>query len=135
MSAETFTNSPGGWADRIVQAVGRDIERVTDHELAHHDFTFASMALDVAKQLREEQERLDKGAFAEHEHPSQSPLIPGWALEQIDAADRVRNACTLILANGTPGTADYVLADSLLEEFKAGTIETGLVRTIPGTES
>lgn len=58
MSAETFTNTPGRWADRIVQAVGRDLERVTDHELAHHDFTFASMALDVAKSLREEQSRL-----------------------------------------------------------------------------
>lgn len=131
MSAETFTNSPGGWADRIVQAVGRDIERVTDHELAHHDFTFASIALGFAKQLREEQERLDKSAFAEF--PSE-PHLPQWAVEQIDAADRVRNACTLILANGTPGTAEYVLADSLLDEFRAGTIESGLIRA-NGSES
>lgn len=131
MSAETFTNTPGRWADRIVQAVGRDLERVTDHELAHHDFTFASMALDVAKSLREEQSRLDVNDF---EVCATDLVLPQWAVEQIDAADRVRNACTLTLANGTPGTAEYVLADSLLDEFRAGTIESGLIRT-NGSES
>jgi hypothetical protein len=131
MSAETFTNTPGRWADRIVQAVGRDLERVTDHELAHHDYTFAAMALDVAKSLREEQSRLDLREF--EDYPVDAKL-PAWVTEQLDAADRVRNACTLTLANGTPGTAEYVLADSLLDEFRAGTIESGLIRT-NGSES
>lgn len=120
MSAETFTNTPGRWADRIVQAVGRDLERVTDHELAHHDYNFAAAALVVVRGLREEQERLDKAAFFE---PSAAHM-PQWALEQLAAADRVRNACTLEIANGTPGTGEYIFATDLLDEFRAPAVQS-----------
>lgn len=128
MSAETFTNTPGRWADRIVQAVGRDLERVTDHELAHHDYTFAAMALDVAKSLREEQSRLDLREFEDYPVTARpvgvDAKLPAWVTEQLDAADRVRNACTLTLANGTPGTAEYVFATDLLDEFRASAVQS-----------